>query len=450
MSQIIHTSDKNKKHKRATISNVFSSTPIKPFAIKPGSISLSEIDTGSSSSGGKITRNLRSLIRVLENKHKKYSKEKRRSNIKWRIKDSDSEWEAKPIEFINQSLNEKRKKNLKNKKKTVKKKLIVTQIKSKDNEWETESEKSINEDSICSSSTLKNEHIKLFEDPCSTPEKTRDASTIYKEILPESPILGSFRKRSNLISKKNDIVLSDELLPVNLLSSEIRNPEEPIEGETIFDYEGNEKAHVSLQKLEINSKQISENISFPDLQFDTINFCRDQPIKTYSRNSRKTSPHFTLSFELSPIKLMSWLKPKLPNASRKTESTSTPPKICVSQYRNKYDKKWKTYRGNFSEEELKNDKREIKISKRNMRNQKRKVTEASKRMKTKRAFQSTLKQKYDIYDIYNETDIEFETGGRDGKRMSFREFCQTKDNRNHKMSPSDNINKISSSSDSLF
>ncbi|XP_011053763.1 PREDICTED: uncharacterized protein LOC105145700 [Acromyrmex echinatior] len=447
MSQIIHTSVKNKKHKRATISSVFSSTPIKPFPIKLGSISLSEIDTGSSSSGSKITRNLGSLIRVLKNKHKRYSKEKRRSDIKWRIKDSDSEWEAKPIEFINQSLNEKQKKNLKIKKKTIKKKLIVTQIKSKDNEWETESEKSINEDSICSLSTLKDEHIKLFEDPCSTPEKTRDAPTIYEEILSESPILGSFRKRSHLISKKNNIALQDELLPVNLLPSEIRNPEEVIEDETIFDYKANEKTHVSLQKLEISPKQISENISFPDLQFETTNFHPDQPIKTYFRNSRKTSPHFTLSFELSPIKLMNWLKPRLPNASRKTENTSTPPRICISQYRNKNDKKWKTYRGN-SKEEFKNDK--MKTSKRNMRNQKRKVKEASKRMKIKRAFQSTSKQKYDIYDINDETDIEFETGGRDGKRMSFREFCQTKDSRNHKKSPSDNINKISSSSDSLF
>jgi len=63
MSQIIYTFDKNKKHKRVTISNVFSSTPNKSFPIKLGSISLSEIDTGSSSSGGKITRNLGSLIR---------------------------------------------------------------------------------------------------------------------------------------------------------------------------------------------------------------------------------------------------------------------------------------------------------------------------------------------------------------------------------------------------
>jgi len=133
---------------------------------------------------------------------------------------------------------------------------------------------------------------------------------------------------------------------------------------------------------------------------------------------------------------MNWLrKPRLPNASRKTESTSIPPGICVSQYRNKNNKKWKTYRGNSSEEELKNDKRKMKISKRNMKNQKRNVREASKRMKTKKAFQSTSKQRHDIYDMNDETDIEFETGGRDGKRMSFREFCQTKGR--NKMSPSD-------------
>lgn len=65
MSQIIHTSDKNKNHKRATIANVFSSTPIKLSPIKHYSISLSEIDTGSSSSGG--TRDLTSLIRGEDN-----------------------------------------------------------------------------------------------------------------------------------------------------------------------------------------------------------------------------------------------------------------------------------------------------------------------------------------------------------------------------------------------
>ena len=53
---------------------------------------------------------------------------------------------------------------------------------------------------------------------------------------------------------------------------------------TVLDYEGNEKAHVSLYKLDIRSKQISENVSFPDLQFETTNFRRDQPVKTYSRN----------------------------------------------------------------------------------------------------------------------------------------------------------------------
>ncbi|KYN04177.1 hypothetical protein ALC62_04942 [Cyphomyrmex costatus] len=321
MSQIIHTYDKN-KNKRVTIANVFSSTPTKSI-IKHGNISLSEIDTGSSSSGGKITRNVRFQLRDLANKHERHLKKKKRSDIKRIVKNSDSKCEAKRTELINQSLNEERKKNLKNKKESVKKKLIVTQTKDKDSEWETESEKSVNELSIRSLSTSKDdERMKLFEDPC-TPEKIRDTPKTYEEILLESPIIGSFRRRSCLVSKKNDIILQNELFPMNWLPSKIRNLDETIEDETLFDYEGNKKAHVSLQKPEIKSKQTSKNVSFSDLQSPTITFRRDWPIKTYSR---KTTPHLTLSFELSPIKLMSF-RPRLP---KKTKNTPIlPVMVCV-------------------------------------------------------------------------------------------------------------------------
>jgi len=124
-------------------------------------------------------------------------------------------------------------KQKKKSKKKAKRKRIATQSKDTDNEWETESEKAINELSTGSQeSILNDERIKLFEDPC-TPEKTRDKPNTYEEILSKSPIIQSPRNRSHLISKKHDI-LQDELLPVNLLPTEIQNPEESNEDETIF------------------------------------------------------------------------------------------------------------------------------------------------------------------------------------------------------------------------
>lgn len=131
-------------------------------------------------------------------------------------------------------MTEKRKKILIKENKTVKRKRIVTEP--EDTEWETESEKSINELATgLQGSILKDDEctsIKLFKDPF-TPEKIRDVPSTYEEILHESPIVLS-SKRSRLISKKNDIILRDELLPVDLVSSEVRNPEETSEDETIF------------------------------------------------------------------------------------------------------------------------------------------------------------------------------------------------------------------------
>lgn len=131
-------------------------------------------------------------------------------------------------------MTEKRKKILIKEKKAVKRKRIV--IEPEDTEWETESEKSINELATgLQGSILKDDEctsIKLFKD-LFTPEKIRDVPSTYEEILHESPIVLS-SKRSRLISKKNDIILRDELLPVDLISSEVRNPEETSEDETIF------------------------------------------------------------------------------------------------------------------------------------------------------------------------------------------------------------------------
>jgi len=66
MSQMNHTLDQNNTRKRATIANVYASTPINASIIKHHSVSLSGIDTASSSSGGRITRRLQLQIQGKE------------------------------------------------------------------------------------------------------------------------------------------------------------------------------------------------------------------------------------------------------------------------------------------------------------------------------------------------------------------------------------------------
>ncbi|XP_071581166.1 uncharacterized protein [Temnothorax nylanderi] len=231
MSRMINKRDINNSRKRATIATLYTSTPtnITNTSMKHCNISLSEIDTASSSSG-------RANLQLHLQERKRHTKGKKRENAKWRMKDSDddSKLEAKQKQLIDESLNVKRKKNLRSEKRAIKRKRI---LEDKDNEWETESEESINEPLISSRGSIDDECIKLFQDPPCTPEKIRDRPIAYEEILHnyESPIIGSYRrKRLHLISKKNDIILQDTLLPVNSLTTEVRSLEETGEDETIF------------------------------------------------------------------------------------------------------------------------------------------------------------------------------------------------------------------------
>ncbi|XP_071581300.1 uncharacterized protein [Temnothorax nylanderi] len=222
MSRMINKRDINNSRKRATINTLYTSTPtsITNTSMKHCSISLSEIDTASSSSG-------RENLQLHLQERKRHTKGKKREDTKWRMKDSDdSKLEAKQKQLIDESLNVKRKKNLRSEKKAIKRKRILEDT---DNEWETETEESINEPLIGSRGSIDDECIKLFQDPPCTPEKIRNRPIAYEEILHnyESPIIGSCRrKRLHLISKKNDIILQDTLLPVNSLTTEVRSLEE--------------------------------------------------------------------------------------------------------------------------------------------------------------------------------------------------------------------------------
>lgn len=172
----------------------------------------------------------------------------------------------------------------------------------------------------------------------------------------------------------------------------------------VLEYPTNAKTYVPLRKPERNSKQKPENYN---LQFPTNNLLWNQSAKTYSQKRFQTLTQ-------KSIKVIDFMQ-KVDNVLKRKESSSIPPGMtCVSGYWNKTLQKWLTYtESSSSQNKLENGKRKAKTSKKTMESQSKKI------MKSRR------KQKNDIYSaITDETDSEFETGGQNGKRMSFREFCR--------------------------
>lgn len=132
----------------------------------------------------------------------------------------------------------KRKKVVKNKKPYKKRVSQLNDIKRvTSTEWDTESEVSIEEAVTNPEDSIRNENddacINLFDDPC-TPEKIRQAPITYESPLYlHSPILRSSR-RFKLTPKRINIAQHNELLPVNIPSSEVWNPEETDQDEVIL------------------------------------------------------------------------------------------------------------------------------------------------------------------------------------------------------------------------
>ncbi|EZA60617.1 hypothetical protein DMN91_001243 [Ooceraea biroi] len=196
----------NGKHRRHTMREKFSSTPLHNVPLKQFNISLSRIDTGSSSN--EDIRN-------------------------WKLQQQSQ-------------ISEKQKKSSKTNKKTIKRnKRVISQ--SKVTEWVTESEESINE--FLSSQESKSDGasmcINLFESS-RTPEKTRDAPIRFEEILQKSPIIQS-SKRSRSVSKEI-IIRQDQLLPVHVPSADQRNCLDTDEDELVFHHETNLKTYSSAHK----------------------------------------------------------------------------------------------------------------------------------------------------------------------------------------------------------
>lgn len=182
----------------------------------------------------------------------------------------------------------------------------------------------------------------------------------------------------------------------------------------VLDCESNATTRVSEESPK------SENFMFPKRYSPTTtdSLHRNQFVKTYSRKiSRHSSSSPSTSIKLDLMR-------KLPNVFRKRESSPIPPgMVCeIGSLRNLGRssgnlRQWIIHRKSSSQNKRGNDKkREEKIN--TLENIKRKTKTTKRNMK-----KFIRKQKYDAYDLIDKIDNEFETGGQDGKRISFRDFC---------------------------
>ncbi|XP_014484641.1 PREDICTED: uncharacterized protein LOC106749559 [Dinoponera quadriceps] len=409
MSRTFRTPDKRQQRKRATISHTFakSSTPNENTPVKHYSISLSGIDTGSSSSTGKTKKRLRSQVQANE------------------LIDDPTNFEKG-----------------KRKKTADKKRRVVTWLADNDSEWETTSEELIKETPVNArgfipESTHDECHddtpacCNLFEDPC-TPEKVRDAP-MQHELLPESPIIQSSR-RLRFISAKNNVEHREKLLPVsNLRLSETRDvsPDET-DDELIFHHEKDVKTYSAPPKRKKSPERTSKNFSFPlrfltatsDLLWDEfVDKFRDEISQYLAPSFARVPVELTDSACLPNVDL-DRLRVKLVPPGMKfyrSEIVTDSSTLCTnSELEDGYERENAKRRT-----ELETDGRGTKTRRRKMRKRKRKGAIPGEELIP------IQKRKADIYDQFDETDIEFETGGPNKKRISFRTFCckQRKNNK---------------------
>ncbi|XP_050462843.1 uncharacterized protein LOC126857449 [Cataglyphis hispanica] len=385
MSSTSDTSDQE-KYKRATICNVFASTPLDKAPTRRYTTSLSRIDTNSSLSEGKIEGSLQSQI-------------------------------------AKKGGGKKRKKAVKNKTKQYKKRVIqLNDIKRvTSTEWDTESEESIEEAVTNPEDSIRNESddacINLFDDPC-TPEKIRQAPITYESPLYHSPIIRSSR-RFKLTPKRNIIAQHDELLPVNIPSSEVWNPEETDRDEVILvNRTNNVKTYCpkdSVKKKSQSSLKIYWSAIYPPGYFSMSDLLWEEFVK---KNREEISQYLAPSSSARvPVKKYdSEFLRKFPDISPKFEGLPVLPGMtCIRGYSDRISQKWVTYIDKPSKSENKKDNaRQTKARKR------------SKRKQRERAImlQSARNETNSVFDTEDEIDVEFETGGRDGNRMSFSEFRQ--------------------------
>ncbi|EFN73966.1 hypothetical protein EAG_05210 [Camponotus floridanus] len=135
----------------------------------------------------------------------------------------------------------------------------------------------------------------------------------------------------------------------------------------------------------------------------------------FVNKNHKEMPEYLASCSAQVIYKQSDFLHKHPDIPPKFESPPhLPGSVCIRGYSTRETKKWITNVTYYPKEETKV--RQTKTRKRNKKKQK-------KRTVTLKSM-NTLNETTTVYDVDDEMDVEFETGGRDGKRMSFSEFCQ--------------------------
>ncbi|XP_032672184.1 uncharacterized protein LOC116844575 [Odontomachus brunneus] len=386
MSQISHTSKKMRRYNRTISYSHKSSTPYKNVTLKHYNISLSGIDTGSSSSAGEVKKRPRPQ-RTLK-KRKGTTGKKRR--VVTRLADSDSEWETKSDESVKR-----------------------TSVNSQKFSLKDTHEECQDDTPVC---------CNLFEDPC-TPEKVRDAPITYEPLL-ESPILQSSR-RLRLIPAKDNLIQSEKLLPISNLrfsKSQNVNSEETDDDTPIFHREKDIKTYPAVSKRKKSPKQRFKNFTFSvrfptatsDLLWDEFVDKFHDDITQYLASPSTRAQATDSTRDLPDIAY-----------PRQRIDPLSPGMECVSQYYDKVTHRWITCddseRASGSKQENAERQNEPQTNRRGMKARRRNARKLSRK---EMALRSARKRRADVYDQSDETDVEFETGGRNKKRISLREFCR--------------------------
>ncbi|XP_029172564.1 uncharacterized protein LOC114941677 [Nylanderia fulva] len=371
-----------KNYKRATIS-IFTSTPTDHVPQFHHSTSLSRIDTASSSS----TERLKDISFLQRTR-------KATKRLKSSLKDEKKSKIANKVHYMQQETS---------------------------SEWETELEESVDEafTHLDDSSPKKsnNTSIELFKDLHSgSPEKIRDAPTEFESPVALSPILGS--SRVPLISKRTT-EQREKLVPINIPSLDVskENLQDTDEDEIILCRTQKSNTYPAHRRLRFAKNCLLDmrNFLYPTEYFTATSDLLWE--KFVEENRAEVSQYLAPSSAREPAKQYEseFLK-KYPDIPPKFEDIRVPGMKCTRKHFDRILDKWVT---ESSESENNEDDVRQPRTKKNKKN-----VRQSRRKKNKKGIKTGNTDK-DIYNPLNEkTDIEFETGGQNGKQMTLAEFRQ--------------------------